>query len=276
MNIRKRLNESLGLTDTIDEEKKRFVHRVNQSILYEIEKGRFIDYQELFKDVCFDLGVNAYDLLTTRGYGAAYGRRLLKVDPDSLEAPPLRVLTKDDFQKTLETLCSICFCLDADDQKWLSHAITTAMSLCTCDIGVRWREGLFYQSGAEELDKHLIEENLTWLKDYPAERQDYRRALECYFKRQSLTDVVKNCYSAVEGLVRTILGNRKTLDKNKELLLKQIRLSEGWKSILANYINYVHDYRHASPDRHKITGEEAEACLYMTGLIIRLVIESKC
>jgi len=58
-------------------------------------------------------------------------------------------------------------------------------------------------------------------------------------------------------------------------VLKRIDLSDGWKSILANYIKYAHDYRHASEDRHEIKKREAEAYLYMTGLMIRLIIESK-
>jgi len=145
----------------------------------------------------------------------------------------------------------------------------------TCDIGIKWKEGCFYPTGADELDEPLIEDVLTWLNDYPNERTDYRRALECYFEGQSFGDVIKNCYQAVEGVAREVLGNSKRLDKNKDELLKEVDLSNGWKSILATYIKYAHDFRHASEKRHEIKKQEAEGYLYMTGLIIRLAIESK-
>ena len=84
-------------------------------------------------------------------------------------------------------------------------------------------------------------------------------------------EVIRNCYSAVEGIARNLLGNERTLDNNKDELLAKINLSSGWKSLLASYINYAHNYRHASLKRHDVTKQEAEAYLYMTGLIIRLV-----
>jgi len=156
------------------------------------------------------------------------------------------------------------------------HAgIKAALSRCACDIGVRWKEGFFYPAGAEELDKPLVEETLTWLSGYPDERKDYQRALQCYLAGEALGDVIKNCYSAVEGVARKVLGNQKTLDNNKDELLAKLNLSDGWNSLLANYINYAHDYRHASAGRHEIKKHEGEAYFYMTGLIIRLIIESK-
>ncbi len=190
----------------------------------------------------------------------------------------IRTLTDGTFTATLVVLCAMYQHLAEkgpyESQEWLSQEIEKVLSRCTCDIGVRWKEGFFYLAGAEELDKPLIEDALTWLRDYPSEEKDYRAALHHYTARDSLADVVTNCYSAVEGLARSVLGNRKTLDKNKDELLAKIGLSNGWKSLMANYINYAHDYRHSSETRHTITKQEAEAYLYMTGLIIRLTIES--
>lgn len=91
-------------------------------------------------------------------------------------------------------------------------------------------------------------------------------------REDALDDVIKNCYSALEGILRNVLGNKKTLDNNKKELLKTVGLSQGWKSILASYIQYAHDFRHASEQRHLIKKNEAEAYLYMTGLVIRLLI----
>ena len=192
----------------------------------------------------------------------------------------IRTLTNDNFDMTLVVLSALYKHIEFESDRKKgstssSDNIKFVLPLCACDIGVRWKEGFFYPSGAEELDKPLIEETLTWLNDYPNESKDYQGALQIYLAGEPLPDVIKNCYSAVEGVVRKVLGNSKTLDNNKDALLAKINLSDGWKSLLANYIKYAHDYRHASPERHDITKQEAEAYLYMTGLIIRLTIESK-
>jgi hypothetical protein len=125
------------------------------------------------------------------------------------------------------------------------------------------------------LDEPLVEETLTWLSGFPNERKDYRKALECYAAGDSFGDVVKACYCAVEGVARQVLGNSKTLDNNKDEILKRVALSKGWRAILGNYINYAHDFRHASPDRHAAKRPEAEGYLYMTGLVVRLLVESE-
>lgn len=267
MSILKRFNEIFGLGDDVEEGKKRFVERVNQSIFHEIDRLRrdTFSFPELFKVMCFELGVNAHALLIR-----------------TVEGAPLRTLTGDNFEKTLLVLCALYAHIEFKSesergQKWLSDRIEFVLSRCACDIdiGVRWKEGFFYPAGAEELDKPLVEETLTWLSDYPDERKDYERALQCYSAGEGLADVIKNCYSAVEGVARKLLGNQRTLDNNKDELLAKLNLSDAWKSLLANYINYAHDYRHASEGRHEIKKHEAEAYFYMTGLIIRLTIESK-
>jgi hypothetical protein len=262
------------LEDGVEEERKRFVQRVNQIIFHDIDTEHCDEfgYRNLFELVCFELGVNAHDFPQRRQHS-------LLAD-DTYSPAPMRTLTKDDFNETLHVLCALYvhIQLESDSEKgrkWLSKLIEVALSRCTRDIGVRWKEGFFYPSGAEELDKSLVEETLTWLNEYPNERKDYQAALQIYLAGEPLPDVIRNCYSGVEGVVRNVLGNEKTLDNNRDELLARMTLSDGWKSLLANYIKYAHDYRHASPERHDITRQEAEAYLYMTGLIIRLTIESK-
>jgi len=273
VSIRKKFNELLGLTDSVEEEKKCFVERVNQAVFHQVdtEDTDYTRCSELFEVVCFELGVDSHTFRPREGMG---------LQPDL--PPKIKTLTKSDFTKTLEALCAMYqhigwlnYPNEDIGQEWLSQMIELILSKCTCDIGVRWKDGFFYPSGAEELDKPLIGETLHWLRDYPSEKRDYRAALRNYMVGDSLADVVKNCYSAVEGVARNILKNDKTLDNNKDALLRKIGLSDGWKAILGTYINYAHDYRHASEQRHAITKQEAEAYLYMTGLIIRLTIESR-
>lgn len=273
MSIRKKFNKILGLEDDVEAERKRFVERVNQFIFHDIDTARDVTfgYDTLFRLLCFELGVNAHDFrMRTIGRG---------MDEKHIPAS-IRTLTGDDFNKTLLVLSILYVYLEGSSDsesnlEWLSANIKLVLSRCSRDIGITWKEGFFYPIGAEELDESLIGETLTWLNDYPNERKDYRIALECYLGDESLADVIRNCYSAVEGVTRVVIGNQKTLDNNKDELLRKMNLADGWNSILATYINYAHDYRHASEQRHEITKQETEAYLYMTGLIIRLIIESK-
>jgi len=221
MSIRKRFNEAFGLEDNIEDERERFVDRVNQIIFHDIDTT-YIDkfnYSKLFELLCLELGVNAHDVpqrTTYDHFGQPYSK-----------PAAIRTLTNDGYTKTLQVLCALYPHIeygsddnDKEGQKGLSSRIKTVLSRCTCDIGIRWKDGLFYPSGAEELDEVLIEETVTWLNDYPKERKDYQRALECYSEGQSFPDVVKNCYLAAEGVAREILDNTRTLDNNKESLLK--------------------------------------------------------
>jgi len=153
--------------------------------------------------------------------------------------------------------------------------IRDVLSKRTREIGVWWKDGMFYPSGAEELDKSLIGDTLTWLKDYPSVEKYYRMALDRYKEPKSLADVMTNCYKAVEGMAQNILGNDKNLDKNRNALLARIGLSDKWKAVVANYVAYMHDHRHTrTKNRYDIAPQEVEACLYLTGLIIRLAIRS--
>jgi len=272
MSIRKQLNEAFGIEDNVEEERNRFVERVNQSVFHAIDTTRatIFNYELLYEFICYELGVDANNF--QRRY------KLMRGIERSLPAS-IKTLTEDDFAQTLFVLSSTYAYIEYSNdkrkgQKWLSGLIKAALSRCTCDIGVGWKAGMFYPSGAEELDKPLIEETMTWLKDYPDEDKNYRIALQRYGVGKPFNGVVENCYTAVEGIARQILGNNKTLDNNKDELLARIDLSNGWNRILANFVTHAHDYRHASEDRHDIKKQEVEAYLYMTGLIIRLIIES--
>ncbi len=274
MSIRKTFNQLLGLADTVEEEQKRFVERMSQSVFYVVRchPGMY-RYRQLFATVCYALGVDLQTL-------PPQGPRIDLMGNNIYVEPQLELLTQKDFKKTLEVLCIMyahikCEGREDKGRTFLSGAIETALSWCTCDIGVRWKDGFFYPSGPEELDEPLIDDVLTWLKDYPEEMKNYQAALRHYGAGDCLPDVVTNCYSAIEGIARKILDNNARLDQNEKALLEQIDLSEGWKKVLHEYVLYAHHYRHADPVRHDITPQETEAYLYMTGLIIRLAIESK-
>jgi hypothetical protein len=260
-----RFNEIFGIHDDLPVEQSRFVQRINQTIFPHIEELKYpVPYENIFKKVCYWLGTNANDLIAKASYGS-YG---------SVVIPHLRSLTRDDYLETLKVLALLYGALDKlpEQQEALSDWIETALSHATVDLGVTWNEGMFYPSGAKELDENLIEEPLKWLADFPNERADYLKALAAYTSKR-LDEVVGNCYLAVEGVARQILGNKKALENNREDLMKKIGLSQEWKALLSNFINYANEFkRHASEKRHDLNPVEVEGFLYMSGVILRMAI----
>jgi len=55
-------------------------------------------------------------------------------------------------------------------QKEMSELGEVALSNATMDLGVTWKDGMFYPSGAKTLDEKLIEDPIDWLDEFPDER----------------------------------------------------------------------------------------------------------
>lgn len=61
----KRFNEVFGIEADPEEEKRRFVHRINQTILTSIQRQPYPDdYERVFRFVCYQMGINADDLVS--------------------------------------------------------------------------------------------------------------------------------------------------------------------------------------------------------------------
>ncbi|MCJ7497985.1 MAG: hypothetical protein MUO78_07620 [candidate division Zixibacteria bacterium] len=256
----KRFNKIFGIQESDAEEKRRFVQRINQTIFKEIEDDH--SYEKIFRTVCYKLGTNADDRISSANQvHSSVG----------LIIPSLRSLTGDDFQRTLKVLVLLYEYFDNNNEwlKYMSDLIKIAFSNATIDLGIKWKKGMFYQSGAKELDEKLVEDSLDWLENYPNEKGNFLKAIENHTSKK-YDDVVIDCYLVIEGLARKVLKNKKTLENNREELLRKIGLSQEWKAFLNNYINYANEIkRHASDKRRSINPSEVEAYLYFTGLLVR-------
>jgi hypothetical protein len=261
-----RFNKAFGIQDDILTEQARFVARINQTAFPQIERMHYTPpYKEIFEAVCYWLGTNANDRISEinrMNYSA------------TISIPLLRSLTDDDFMETTKVLALVYHALNKypSAQQTLSRSIEAALGNATVDLGVTWNDGMFYPSGARELDEPLVEETFKWLAGFPNERADYLKAVTGYASKR-FGEVITNCYLAVEGVARNILGNSKALDKNREGLMQKLGLSQEWKALLSNFINYANEFqRHASENRHKLNPVEVEGFLYMTGVLLRMMI----
>ncbi len=147
---------------------------------------------------------------------------------------------------------------------------------------MEWRDGVFWPSGAKLLDEALVNENLKWLADKgyhdvlgPFEK-GLRHFLEAQQKPERLGDTVTDIYEAVEALAKVVTGRDKDLSGNAELFISKLELSDYYRKMLKDYIDFACDYRHAvklGEKRKPLTRNEVEAFIYTSGLFIRLAVQ---
>ncbi len=152
------------------------------------------------------------------------------------------------------------------------------------DLGIRWTGSTFIPAGADELDKVLINDSLLWMRGQPKLKtvlDPFSKALEHLLRSTAnpafLSDVITDAFEALEALAKIVTGKEKTLDSNRELFLSKVKASDAYKSILREYCDYAHNFRHGASDpkdKPVIDYAEAESFVYLTGLFIRLVISA--
>ncbi len=264
----KSFDSKFGLTSTTENEKRKFVNRLNIGVFEYFEREFGASYEYHFRQVCFELGENPDEIIRKHSSGMVRPRPI----------PSLQVLAGGDFLNTLRTVVAAYHSLGETGyyRRQISNNIKDALERSNINIGIEWADGVFYPTGEVLLDKVLVEESLEVLKEFPNENRDLKIALDNY-QAKRLDGVIENCYLAVEGLGRILLKNGKTLENNKVELLRNLSSSRHWSGIFGNYLSYANEYRrHAGENRHDLKPVEVEAFLYLTCLIIRAIVRSDC
>lgn len=189
-----------------------------------------------------------------------------------------------DFDTCLHALEVLYRELPTDDQrKELDEIMKEIISLSEIDLGIRWKDGVFWKSGAKLLDGALVNEPLQWLSDpkyhnvlAPFEK-GLRHFLEANKFPEGLADTITDMYEALEALAKVATSKpKKDLSGNAELFVSKLGLSDYYKEMLKDYISYANEFRHAleeGKERVPPSVQEVEAFIYTTGLFIRLAIE---
>jgi len=119
---------------------------------------------------------------------------------------------RNDFLKCLHSLEIIYPYIEDEDQSknkyslsWqFSNWIDMILSESEVDLGITWKNGRFFPSGARELDEALVNQPLEWLKanGYESVLTPFSKALEHYLnsgkKPELLSDVVTDLYESLE------------------------------------------------------------------------------
>lgn len=263
----KSLYKNLGVNNTIEVEQEAFVNRSLVFLNSFLEKKlQYENRKDFFITTCFRLGINGQEYLNK------YNSRSFGLET----IPEITQVFEYNYFTTLRVLVVVrqYFSNDSKNSRLFDEGIEEVLSLSITDLGISYQSGMFFPKGEQVLDKNLIGEAMSILSDYPNEDKDLRKAIENHTE-DAKHGVIENCYRCIEGLLRNILNNNKTLIDNKADIIKRLGLSDHWKKILANYIEYGNEYgRHASEKRHDFTSAEVEAYLYTTCLLVRLIIKS--
>lgn len=190
--------------------------------------------------------------------------------------------TKGDFLTTLKALELFYEATPTYIQDRLVDTIEGILLLSETDIGIRWEEDHFVYSGAKLLDEKLVNDSLNWLrsdKKYVSVVSPFEKGLghllEAVSKPDRLSDVMTDMYEALEALAKIVTGRDAGLPAIKEQFIKAVKVSDQYKRILSEYVEYAQIFRHApSPGnkKPKPSLNETESFVYMTGVFIRLAM----
>lgn len=251
-----------------------FYQRFNIEIGLEAVQGRFVNRVYNTMPVLFKAAQGndrrlSWKLANTLG--------ILYEDEDSLEQ-----FLSDDLYQCIRALEAFYKVIPGYYKSDFDERIKTILSLTEVDLGIRWRDGVFWRSGAELLDEALVNENLKWLSNpkyidiLTAFEKGLRHFIEAQKQPEKLSDVITDIYEALEALAKIVTGKDKDLSGNAELFISELKLSGHYSEMLKAHVSYANEYRHAPRQGRKRRAplpNEVEAFVYTTGLFIRLAMQ---
>lgn len=193
----------------------------------------------------------------------------------------------NDFYSCLRTLEVAYSVISSSSSSYylqdFTERIETILSLSEIDLGIRWKDGVFWKSGAKLLDEALVNEPLQWLSNqkYHNVLAPFEKGLRLFLEAtkypERLADTVTDMYEALEAMAKVATSRpNKDLSGNRELFVKKLGLTDYYNRMLKDYISYANEFRHAveeGEERKPPLAQEVEAFIYTTGLFIRLAIE---
>lgn len=248
-----------------DDIEQKFVNRVNIMVMDEIVDDLTVQasFAKIEREVAIELGQEFNDEANLKIY---YEDNFYNC-----------LLTLEILYKSLIKLGKLKVALN------IGRTIKEILKKSEDDLGIEWKNGQFIRKGAMLLDKELINKSLEWLekKKYIPVYTPFSRGLKHLLSSERNSDLLKHViidmYEAMEALAKIITGRDKDLSGNKDLFVSRINASSEYKEILKTYIVFANNYRHAESlkkERADLKHYEVESFVYLTGLLIRLCIQS--
>jgi hypothetical protein len=188
-----------------------------------------------------------------------------------------------DFSRCLQAVEALYQAMGA--AQMVNDSVTETLNQSEVDLGITWQQGVFLKKGAEVLDDTLVNEPLKWLAEPKYEnvfvpfKKGLSHLLEGTKDSQRFGDAVTDMYEALEAMAKIVTAKpSKDLAALREEFVSSLSLPPFFKTMLKEYIEYGCDFRHAVKTGQKRTWpleNEAEAFVYLTGLVIRLAIQAE-
>lgn len=205
---------------------------------------------------------------------------------------PIERVLGGDFLRTLQAIEAMYACFAIDDygsyvtyekeRVAINTAVEQLLATSEVDLSLVWKAGHFVRTGAPVLDDGLVTEPLKWLQGAGYEsvfrpfEKGLRHLLEAHVKKERLSDVITDMYEALEALAKIVtVAPNKELSKNQEGFIAAVKVSDAYKPILKDYIDYANRFRHAATERKprpELNEREVENFVYLTGTFIRLAM----
>lgn len=133
--------------------------------------------------------------------------------------------------------------------------------------------------GAGVLDESLVDANLVWLEAYPDAAKAFLDALQTYGEgdRSRYRNVLDNLRFALEQVLKGVLGNSKSLENQKSVLLPWLK-QKGVHEQTVNLFQavlfgpYSHFQNNAVKHAAEYSEKEVEFYIYQTGTLLRLLL----
>lgn len=136
-----------------------------------------------------------------------------------------------------------------------------------------------YPAGAKLLDEAVVNDTLLWLNDYPKVAKHFEEALRIYQSKDvaKYRNLLDNLRFALEQILRSILKNKKSLEKQKESLLPWLKEHGVHQQIINMYGDLLAKFSQYQNDAVK-HGEcwsppEIEFVIYLTATSIRFLLQ---
>lgn len=194
--------------------------------------------------------------------------------------------TAGSFEDFMALLQMLFWALEGAKSSNLEELVTMLKGAARYSPGVDFgiaRQGrtvTLYPQGAEELDTALVEEPMEWLAQHPKVAEQFGQALRIVLAKDedNYRSALDNLRWALEQLLKVVLANQKSLEKQSEFLLPwlktrgvHVEVRSMYRDVLLRFANYQND---AVKHGDKWRPEELEFMIYTTGALMRLVIQA--
>jgi hypothetical protein len=136
---------------------------------------------------------------------------------------------------------------------------------------------LFYKKGVKLLDELVVNADLVWLSDYPKALTAFENALIQSSDSAKQREVLDSLRVSLESLLKQLLGNRRSLENNKENLLKWMdergtntETRQMMSQLFQSYCNYQNNHVKHDDSWQPV---EVDFILYLTATFIHLLAE---